>query len=776
MGLSDIPANYMQGSHPHLNLNMHAQQQHLNPHLSQHPHSQHHQQQHLRNLQIHNANMAPINAAQTPAQQAAHVLAMESNELLMATKDKMSSKKKMHLLKKIKKRFGLVRRSPSSCPGPNNLPPLQFHTVHGDNIRLSRDGTLARRFESFCRAITFSARPVRINERICVKFAEISNNWNGGIRFGFTSNDPASLEGSLPKYACPDLTNRPGFWAKALHEQYCEKDNILYYYVNGAGDVIYGINSEEKGVILSGIDTRGMLWTVIDIYGNCTGIEFLDSRIYMYQQPTATPVPAQQQQQLAQPAAIASSGLMAHHPHQQSRRSLPGHSGGAIEHDLERHVMPSLQSLHLAGNGGSVSSVEQAAIAHDLANGLPPLRYNANGRLIPVPFHNTKGRNVRLSQDRFVASRTESDFCQGYVFTARPIRIGEKLIVQVLKTEQMYVGALALGLTSCNPAMLQPNDLPNDSDFLLDRPEYWVVSKDIAAAPQRGDEIAFFVAPNGEVSISKNNGPAVVVMHVDQSLQLWAFLDVYGSTQSLRMFRQQLPNMVAYPSQPQVNASSSSSACNAAAASSSSGSRMLPMTESMSSLNAGATAKLLHHHPSQLSVAQSTSTLASAGGANGSRMISMPSNGDILQIQPNGGGTVLVVNLPPASSSHDINGQLTARPSTTTVSSSGILAGACSSGTLISTTSSQYIEVSPVANSTNNASNKWKDSLSDQQSTDSSAECTICYENPIDSVLYMCGHMCMCYDCAIQQWRGVGGGQCPLCRAVIRDVIRTYTT
>lgn len=54
------------------------------------------------------------------------------------------------------------------------------------------------------------------------------------------------------------------------------------------------------------------------------------------------------------------------------------------------------------------------------------------------------------------------------------------------------------------------------------------------------------------------------------------------------------------------------------------------------------------------------------------------------------------------------------------------------------------------------------------------AECTICYENPIDSVLYMCGHMCMCYRCAVQQWRGKGGGQCPLCRATIKDVIRTY--
>ncbi|XP_034486067.1 protein neuralized isoform X2 [Drosophila innubila] len=669
----------------------------------------------------------------------------------------------------------IVRRSPSSCPGPNNLPPLQFHQVHGDNIRISRDGTLARRFESFCRAITFSARPVRINERICVKFAEISNNWNGGIRFGFTSNDPATLEGALPKYACPDLTNRPGFWAKALHEQYCEKDNILYYYVNNAGDVIYGINNEEKGVILSGIDTRALLWTVIDIYGNCTGIEFLDARIYMYQQQQQQQLPLQQlsqqlqqqqqplQQQQQQQQQLPQQQLSAHHPLQQSRRSLPGGGGVIVDHELERHVMPSLQSLHLAGTVAGAAGIAE----HDLANGLPPLRYNANGRLIPVPFHITKGRNVRLSHDRFVASRTESDFCQGYVFTARPIRIGEKLIVQVLKTEQMYVGALALGLTSCNPAVLQPNDLPNDSDFLLDRPEYWVVSKDIAAAPQRGDEIAFFVAPNGEVSISKNNGPAVVVMHVDQSLQLWAFLDVYGSTQSLRMFRQQLPNMVAYPSQPQISAGSA-----VANATSANGSRILPMAESLNSLNAG---QLLGAAKMQLNVTQSNSTLASATNGTGSRMISMPSNGDILQIQPNGGGTVLVVNLPPANSSHDLNGQLTAATAAT-VTSSGILAGACSSGTLISTTSSQqYIE--PIAQSTSTLNgSKWKDSLSDQQSTDSSAECTICYENPIDSVLYMCGHMCMCYDCAIEQWRGVGGGQCPLCRAVIRDVIRTYTT
>lgn len=35
--------------------------------------------------------------------------------------------------------------------------------------------------------------------------------------------------------------------------------------------------------------------------------------------------------------------------------------------------------------------------------------------------------------------------------------------------------------------------------------------------------------------MSKNGSPPLVLMHVDQSLTLWAFLDVYGSTRKIRM-------------------------------------------------------------------------------------------------------------------------------------------------------------------------------------------------------------------------------------------------
>lgn len=62
--------------------------------------------------------------------------------------------------------FVSASRSPADSNGTNNLPPLLFHSVHGENIRISRDGTVAKRVESFCKGIAFSSRPVKINEKV----------------------------------------------------------------------------------------------------------------------------------------------------------------------------------------------------------------------------------------------------------------------------------------------------------------------------------------------------------------------------------------------------------------------------------------------------------------------------------------------------------------------------------------------------------------------------------------------------------------------------------
>jgi protein neuralized len=491
--------------------------------------------------------------------------------------------------------------------------------VHGDNIRLTRDGTVARRYESFCKGITFSARPVRVNERVCVKFSDISNNWSGVIRFGFTNNDPATLRNNLPKYACPDLTNKPGFWAKALNERYCYKNNVLFYYVTSTGDVHFGINGEEKGVFITDVDVRTPLWCVIDVYGNSTSVEFLDSRIYMAQ------------------------------PNRHSRR----YSESSASTD---HIVPAMDAL----------TIQQQHQANDeQRNLIPAIRYSAANELTPLPFHPTKGKHVRHSHDRFIATRIPSEFCQGYVFTPRPIVLGEQIIVHILKINELYGGTLALGLTSCDPSTLQLSDLPDDSDLLLDRPEYWIVSKDVASMVQRGDEIKFSVSLNGEVRISKNDGPASVVMHVDQSLRLWAFLDIYGSTQSARLF-----SCMSGPSTSR-NAPPNS--------------QYMAMQRSLPVSCESLVAQQQQNQQQQALIQPVSANMAVANH----QRIMATAQPDMFQIQP--GGTVLVVNLPPQTHSASTEGLI--NQITSSRVSNGSSTHSLHSREYASNTLSQYKEV-----------------------------------------------------------------------------------
>lgn len=154
--------------------------------------------------------------------------------------------------------------------------PLLFHQTHSDNIQLSLDRRRAKRFESFCKGICFSNRPIAVNERVYLKFSEVSSSWSGVVRFGVTSHDPMTINGAeLPRYACPDLTNKPGYWAKAVPERFAEQSNTLYFLVTRNGDVMFGLNNEDKGLFFSGVNTSSTLWGLVDIYGNSTSMEFV---------------------------------------------------------------------------------------------------------------------------------------------------------------------------------------------------------------------------------------------------------------------------------------------------------------------------------------------------------------------------------------------------------------------------------------------------------------------------------------------------------------------
>ncbi|RCN53653.1 Neuralized [Ancylostoma caninum] len=156
------------------------------------------------------------------------------------------------------------------------LPQLGFHSVHGQNVILQKGGRVARRKESFCKGLAFSNRPVSVNENVCIRLTEVSTSWSGVLRFGVTNVDPETYRNiQVPKFACPDLTSKEGFWAKALPERYSVEGNILHFSITHTGDLYYGVNGVHKGVFLVGINVSLPIWIIVDIYGNSVAVEFV---------------------------------------------------------------------------------------------------------------------------------------------------------------------------------------------------------------------------------------------------------------------------------------------------------------------------------------------------------------------------------------------------------------------------------------------------------------------------------------------------------------------
>ena len=123
--------------------------------------------------------------------------------------------------------------------------------------------------------------------------------------------------------------------------------------------------------------------------------------------------------------------------------------------------------------------------------------YYTNYAFKQFPFNSVHGRNVNLSSDKTIAVRSIEDYCNAYVFTPRPFQCGERMVIQVLSVDKTFEGGIAFGMTACDPSTLNPDDLPDDSDLLLDRPEYWVVNKDVCTNPEVRDELSFHLTIEG---------------------------------------------------------------------------------------------------------------------------------------------------------------------------------------------------------------------------------------------------------------------------------------
>lgn len=112
---------------------------------------------------------------------------------------------------------------------------------------------------------------------------------------------------------------------------------------------------------------------------------------------------------------------------------------------------------------------------------------------------------------RTIAS-TRSEFSNNaYVFTERSMQLGEKIVLQILQTRLGSTKHFVYGTTSCNPATLNPEVLPENPEDLMDRPEYWIVKYDTNCY-ERGDIIVYSMNTEGKIFSVIHNSDNVFLL------------------------------------------------------------------------------------------------------------------------------------------------------------------------------------------------------------------------------------------------------------------------
>ncbi|MBN3325138.1 NEUL2 protein, partial [Atractosteus spatula] len=92
---------------------------------------------------------------------------------------------------------------------------LEFHPVHGANVRLDQAGTRATRVESFADGLCFSRQPLAPGEIFLVEIEDKELGWCGHLRVGLTAHDPGGLA-AVPEYSLPDLVGMGDSWVFAI--------------------------------------------------------------------------------------------------------------------------------------------------------------------------------------------------------------------------------------------------------------------------------------------------------------------------------------------------------------------------------------------------------------------------------------------------------------------------------------------------------------------------------------------------------------------------------
>ncbi|KAG1662862.1 Protein neuralized [Nymphon striatum] len=187
----------------------------------------------------------------------------------------------------------------------------------------------------------------------------------------------------------------------------------------------------------------------------------------------------------------------------------------------------------LQSDEASAPPIQDAVFSGELKSKLEA--YFPGKSMQKFQFHkSTTGINIQFDAAFEETSRIDYEDDQAYIFSSKPLKEMETVVVQVTKISDGFQKSLTFGVTSADINKLNKSDLPKSHEDLVDKPDYWVFKQNINDRPVVGDILAFTLVRDGRIMFQRNDEEPALLMHVDSSVKLWMFIDVMGQITALK--------------------------------------------------------------------------------------------------------------------------------------------------------------------------------------------------------------------------------------------------
>jgi len=158
-----------------------------------------------------------------------------------------------------------------------------FHETHASNVEVTHAGRRAKRLDGH-HGLCFSQRPILPGERVCLKVTGLSHGHNNkgiGLCYGYTATDPSSNNATLNLGHQQVVASEHGYWVKTVGDSIIKRGSVLLFCLGLSGEVYYGRNEEEYGILFAGVRTDLPLWVVVDLSGSAASLEFVGKSLFL---------------------------------------------------------------------------------------------------------------------------------------------------------------------------------------------------------------------------------------------------------------------------------------------------------------------------------------------------------------------------------------------------------------------------------------------------------------------------------------------------------------